>query len=118
MIAHIVLFSPRADRSPDDLRSFAQSVIDTCRSVPSVQRSYVGRAAHVDPGYHRSFGDKTYEFAAVLEFVSRSELVAYLTHPLHHELGRLFWENCASTVIMEAEMTDVRDPAALSQLVQ
>jgi hypothetical protein len=67
----------------------------------------VGKSVNVSPVYERSFGDKTYEFAAVLEFDDAASLEAYLNDPLHRELGRLFWTNCGSTVIHEAEMTDI-----------
>jgi hypothetical protein len=64
----------------------------------------------VDAGYVRGMGDMTYEYAAVLEFEDERALRAYLQHPLHHELGRLFWENCERTVVSEVEFLDGRDP--------
>jgi hypothetical protein len=71
----------------------------------------IGRRTNVDAGYQREFGDQTYEFAAVLEFKDRAGLIDYLRHPLHHELGRMFWETCQRTVISEVELHDGRDPA-------
>jgi hypothetical protein len=80
------------------------------RSIASIARVVVGRRAHVDAGYTREFGEQTYEFAAVLEFKNRAGLIDYLRHPLHHELGRMFWESCERTVISEVEMHDGLDP--------
>ena len=61
-------------------------------------------------------GDKTYEFAAVLEFQDEAALTGYLQHPMHHELGRLFWENCERTVVSEVEYLDGHDPGLVSFL--
>ena len=113
MIAHIVFFTPKPDVSADDRRSFALSVRDTCRAIEAISRAFVGRSIDIDPGYERSLGDKTYEFAAVFEFATREDLVAYLTHPLHDHLGLLFWQNCEATVIVEVECADARSDEAV-----
>jgi hypothetical protein len=111
MIAHIVLFTPKASLRGADARAFASSVIGLLGQAESVERCFVGRAAVVDPGYARNMGDKTYEFAAVLEFRGQSELLAYLTSPMHADLGRLFWEHCDSTVISEVESVGLGEEA-------
>ncbi len=56
-------------------------------------------------------GDKTYEFAAVLEFEDESRLVTYLTSPMHEELGRLFWQYCESAVVSEVESVGLGEEA-------
>ena len=109
MIAHIVLFTPKADVPADVVRSFAQSVLDVCTSVPSIQRAMIGRAVAVDPGYRRSMGLTTYKYAAVLEFADEVALLDYLKHPEHDKLGRLFWDVCEATAVVEV---DGRDPGA------
>ena len=106
MVAHIVLFNPKLGLTPDQLRSFAQSVQDVTRQISTVRRALVGRAVHVVPSYPRSLGDQTYEFAAILEFDGIAELTDYLEHPSHRVLGRLFWDYCGSAVVMEAEFRD------------
>ncbi len=109
MIAHLVLFNPRLTLGREQLRSFAKSVQDVCRSIEVIKRSRVGRRVTIDAGYSRVFGDKTYQFAAVFEFDDAAGLGAYLNHPLHHHLGRLFWETCESSVVFEMEARDGRD---------
>jgi len=106
VIAHIVLFTPKAGLEPEDVRSFARLISDACRNIPTLVRSMVGRSVDVDAGYQRNFGDTTYKFAAILEFADQAGLVAYLNHPIHEELGRAFWEVCASTAILEVEFVD------------
>ncbi|HEX5217680.1 MAG TPA: Dabb family protein [Vicinamibacterales bacterium] len=117
MICHIVLFTPKADLSAVVLRSFAQSIVATFRHISSLKKATVGRAIDIDAGYERSFGDKTYEFAAVLEFTDRAALLGYLNHPLHKELGALFWRHCEATVILEIEATDAKSDDAVELLL-
>ena len=118
MISHLVLFTPKTGLSAEESRSFAQSIVETFRQVGSLERAMVGRAIDVDAGYQRSFGDKTYEFAAVLEFKDRAGLLSYLNHPLHKELGALFWRHCESTVILEIEATDAKSSDAVELLLR
>jgi hypothetical protein len=106
VIAHIVLFTPKKELSVVERQAFAQSVRDSVRRIGGIQRAMIGRAMAAEPQYERSFGDKTYEYAAILEFVDTAALEAYLNHPAHRDLGRLFWENCGAAVVMEADLAD------------
>jgi hypothetical protein len=114
--AHIVLFQPKATTSAGDRAAFARQFERACREIPNVRRAIVGKAASVDAGYARSFGDGQFDFAAVLEFDDRDGLVAYLTHPLHKELGRLFWVVCERTAIVEVDLVDAKT-ADLAELL-
>lgn len=107
MVVHVVFFTPKPEVGTDGLRLFAQSIQELLRQIPGVERALVGKALHVPPEYSRSMGETTYEFAAVLEFQSTQQLVEYLNHPAHRQLGRLFWDYCGAAVVMEAEMHDV-----------
>jgi len=106
VIAHIVLFQPKATATDTDRVAFARHFERACREIPSVRRAAVGKRTEIDPGYPRSFGDGNYAFAAVLEFDDRDGLIAYLQHPLHKELGRLFWLVCERTAIVEVDLAD------------
>ena len=85
--------------------------------MDAISQAFIGRAIKVDPGYERNLGDKTYEFAAVLEFADREALVKYLTHPAHDELGRLFWQYCESTIILEVECADARSDQVVALIM-
>jgi len=117
VISHLVLFTPKPGLSTADSRSFAQSIVETFRHIGTLDRAVVGRRIDVEAGYERNFGDKTYEFAAVLEFKDRAGLLGYLNHPLHKELGALFWRHCESTVIVEIEAADARSNDAVELLL-
>ena len=106
MTAHIVLFQPKADVPAADRAGFAAMLERACREIPTVRRAVVGKAAAIDAGYPRSFGDHGYEYAAVFEFDDRAGLLQYLQHPMHKELGRLFWLVCERTTIVEVDLVD------------
>lgn len=106
MICHIVLFNPKEGLDDAARRSFALGIQDALRSIPGIGRAVVGRSIHINPGYQRSLGDKTYEFTAVLEFQDQQALLGYLQHPKHHALGKRFWESCDSTVVVEVDGAD------------
>lgn len=117
MIQHIVLFTPKADLSGDEKTSFADLVLRTLRSSFYVSRCTIGRRIQVNPGYERSFGDATYEYAAVMEFASEGALIAYLNDPAHAALGRAFWASCERTVVCEVLAAEV-EAAAAEELVR
>lgn len=106
MIVHLVLFNPKPTVSPARRQEFTAALERTWKQIDSLKRVIVGRKTEIDPGYARSFGDKTYEFMACLEFEDEAGLVQYLRHELHQELGRLFWEVCDSTIVMECRAGD------------
>jgi hypothetical protein len=86
--------------------------------VRTVARAQVGKRIEIDSGVAREFGDTAYEYSAVIEFADESGLVQYLSDPLHRELGRLFWENCESTVVMEVRAVDAKSEAVVDLLVK
>lgn len=118
MIAHIVLFNAKPGLRQSDILGFSQSIHKAFDGIPSIQSARIGRKVSVNPGYTRSFGHEAYEYAAVLEFVDEEALIAYLRHPLHEKLGRLFWQYCESTIISEVELVDGRDSSAVAALVK
>jgi stress responsive alpha/beta barrel protein len=108
MIAHIVLFNPKQTAGRELLLSCAQLLERLAREVPGVIRASAGRSVSIDAGYPRPFGEKTYQNVCILEFNDKPSLLAYLNHPMHRDLGRLFWELCESAVVLETEMLDAR----------
>jgi hypothetical protein len=59
-----------------------------------------------------------YEYSAVVEFETRQGLIDYLNHPMHRELGRMFWEFCDATVVLEVESVDARTDAVVELLAK
>ena len=118
MIAHIVLFKPRAGLTSDQILVFAQQLKKTMAGVETVKRAQVGKRKSLRPEDDREFGDTAYEYSAVIEFADEPGLIEYLNHPLHRELGRLFWENCAKTIVLEVETVDATTDAVVELLVK
>ena len=117
MIAHIVLFNPKPTATRDVLLLSAQLLERLAREVPGVIRASAGRSIALDAGYPRSFGEKTYQNVCVVEFENQEGLLAYLNHPLHRDLGRLFWEMCDAAVVTESEMVDAKTESLARFLV-
>jgi len=117
MIGHLVFFNAKPEATDDQLRSFAKAIAEACQQIPAIHRVQIGRGVTVDAGYPRLFGDKTYTFAAMFEFSDTSALKQYLNHPLHHALGRMFWEICESTTVVEVELADGKSDQLVDFLV-
>lgn len=105
MIQHIVLFTPKPGLTDERRQIFTSLVVDTLSGSTDVERFSIGRRVDIDAGYDRNFGDKTYEYSAVIEFRTEKDLIGYLRSSEHAHLGRLFWENCDSCVVCETEVT-------------
>jgi stress responsive alpha/beta barrel protein len=118
MISHIVLFEPKAGLSESEVRDFAQHIRMAMSAVPTVRRAMVGRRVEISPGQDRNFGDATYSFSAVVEFDDSKGLIEYLQHPKHVELGCLFWQHCARTVVLEVESVDATTDEVVGLLVK
>jgi hypothetical protein len=80
-------------------------------------RFTLGKRVAIDPGYDRNMGDTTYDFAAVLEFGSEEGLLRYLGSRDHADLGRLFWETCESTIVLEVEAFEAPSESEACTLV-
>ena len=117
MIVHLVLFNPKPGIPEARRQEFAETVQRTCRQVASVKRAVIGRRTEIDAGYARAFGEKTYEYLAEMEFENQEGLDEYLNHPLHDRLGRMFWELCESTVVLECVAIDAKTEPIANILV-
>jgi len=117
VISHIVLFNAKPNLSRADVQVFAQQLRATMVAAASVRRATVGRRIPISSDDRRDFGDATYEFAAIVEFDDKNGLTEYLKHPMHQDLGRLFWLHCASTVVLEVEAVDAKSPEVIPLLV-
>lgn len=111
MIAHVVLFRPKPSLSAEERTALLASLQKAVDGIPTIARASIGRRLLLNrPGYETMMAED-YEYAAVLEFASESELRAYLDHPAHTELGaRLF----ASAAAVLAYDFDCVGPARLS----
>jgi hypothetical protein len=110
MIAHVVLFSPRANLSLETRRELLGSITAAARGIQGVRRFRVGRRiTHGVPGYEEVMRDD-YEYAAIVEFDDLDGLKAYLAHPAHVALGEFFTSQAARSLAYDYEMMDADEP--------
>ena len=103
MIAHVVLFEPKATITEVDRETFLDAMKLAFKEIPSVTRSMVAKRQLIGAGYESKLGDNTYSYVSVVEFECLVGLKSYLEHPLHQKLGQLFWEYCERTLIVDAD---------------
>lgn len=89
MTLHVVLFTPRQDITDAERHAFGETLERALTGIPSVRRFSVGRRVRTGAAYDQLPGE--FDYCAVIEFEGLEGLRAYLQHPAHTELGRLFY---------------------------
>jgi len=112
VIVHVVLFRPRADLTGEDLEAFGRAIAGARETIPSIRRFQIGRRVRHGRGYEAAMAED-FPFAALIEFDDLTGLRAYLAHPVHQELGRLWAEKNAATLVYDYETRDARDVTAV-----
>ena len=105
MIVHLVLFTPRADLSPEAKRQLANSFEAALKQIPSIRRARVGRRVTHGRGYE-ALMTVDYQYAAVLEFDDGDGLKAYLQHPAHEQLGAQFFEAFEQALMYDFDLAE------------
>lgn len=105
MLAHIVLFRPRAGLAPEARRALADAFETALRQIPSVRRARVGRRVmHGRPYEQLMRAD--YPYAAVLEFEDVTGLQAYLEHPAHEQLASRFFDAFEEALMYDFDLKE------------
>jgi hypothetical protein len=89
VVAHVVLFTPKATLSAEERTAFLRTLEATFAAVPDIARARVGRRRPADRPYER-LGER-YAYLALLEFDSAAALTRYLEHPAHEALAEAFY---------------------------
>ena len=105
MIAHVVLFQPRADLSSADLHSFAASFERAMTSIPQVRRARVGQRITLGRLYDQQ-NIRDFSHAAIIEFDSEDDLRTYLDHPVHTELGERFYQTAEAALVVDLQLME------------
>jgi hypothetical protein len=113
MIAHVVLFTPRASLSPAERRTLVEDLERACQAIPAIRRARIGRRRALGHAYD-TVGPARFEFVAVLEFDSEADLGSYLQHPAHVALGRWFYQGAEVALAADFEIVE---PPGLQGLV-
>ena len=105
MVAHVVLFRPRAGLGAEERRALVDAFSRALRDIPGIRRAAIGRrVTHGRP--YESLMHERYDFAAIIEFDDVRALTRYLEHPAHEELGRRFFDSFEAALIYDYEMTE------------
>lgn len=108
MIAHVVLFEPRADLSSVDRQGFAASFERALTSIPEVRRARVGERKNVGRFYDQQ-NARDFAYIAIIEFDSEADLVTYLEHPAHQELGERFYQTASAALVFDFALVEGDD---------
>lgn len=108
MIAHIVLFRERTGVTAEDRRALSRALDQAHRQIPSVRRFHVGRRVRHGRPYEQAM-TQDYHYAAVIEFEDVDGLTAYLNHPAHEGLARLWASLSDATLVYDYEMRDASE---------
>lgn len=107
MIAHIVLFRPKADLTADQRRAFVTALEHAFGSIPLIKRARVGRRLVMGRQYDQQ-NTHDFPFVAVLEFDSEAGLRGYLEHPAHEMLGAQFYVTSDAAFVFDYELLEGR----------
>lgn len=105
MIAHVVLFTPRADLGESEIARLGTTLSSALDGIASIRRYQVGRRVRLGTTYDHA-APLDFGYLVVVEVDDRAGLVAYLEHPLHQALGRLFYETSALALASDFETVD------------
>jgi hypothetical protein len=105
MLVHLVLFTPRPDLSPTERDAFARALATALDTIPTIRRYQLGHRIRHGAAYE-TLMPVNFEYAGILEFDDEAGLRAYLAHPAHEELGRLFYSCSEAALAHDYEMAE------------
>jgi hypothetical protein len=108
VIAHVVLFEPRRDLSPAQREAFADAFRHALTAIPQVRRARVGERKNLGRLYDQ-LNVRDFPYVALIEFDNEADLRAYLDHPAHGDLGRLFYETSQGALVYDFELSEGED---------
>jgi hypothetical protein len=105
MVSHLVLMKPRPDLTTADEAAFIDAFDRAMRDIPTVRGVRIGRRVTHGAGYETSAPDMDY--VAIIDFDDLAGLQAYLRHPAHDDLGRLFGQSLSGALVYDVEVGGV-----------
>jgi Stress responsive A/B Barrel Domain len=98
VIAHVVLFRPKPSMTVDQRATMVDALRRAVDGIPEIKRFTIGKRILLNrPGYETQMAEH-YEYSAILEFDSESDLRAYLDHPSHSELGKMLFTSAEAVL--------------------
>jgi hypothetical protein len=103
MVTHLVLLKLKPGLSGSERQEFATAFERAVTDIPTVRGVRIGSRITIGAGYESGMPD-TADYVATIDFEDRQGLGAYLDHPIHQELGRLFWSSLSGAFVFDFEM--------------
>jgi hypothetical protein len=105
VIAHIVLFRPRATLAPQERAAFFTALEHAFSNIAAIKRARVGQRRTLDRFYDQQ-NAIDFPYAAIVEFENESDLREYLDHPAHRSLGEQFYLTSEASLVFDFELVD------------
>lgn len=113
MIAHVVLFRPKAGLAHADRARIVEALREAHARIPQIRRLRTGTRMVTGKAYDTLARD--FPYVVMLEFGTRDDLEAYLAHPAHEVLALSFYQAGEAAEAYDYEIADA--PDALDALV-
>jgi hypothetical protein len=111
MIAHVILFRPKPEMSPDERQTVLDGLASAAVDIPSVRSLRVGRRVrHGRQGYEQMM-QQDFDYAVIVEFDDVAGLSAYLAHPTHNAIAEHFAKSSAAALAYDYEMIELKTEA-------
>lgn len=102
MVTHLVLMTPRPDLSDADRSALIAAFTRATRDIPHVRAVRIGRRVRHGAGYEQASAHAA-EYLAAIDFDDMRALQAYLCHPAHDDLGRMFGTSFSEAAVYDFE---------------
>jgi stress responsive alpha/beta barrel protein len=113
VIAHLILFQPKADLAPAARQAVLSSLGEAAASIPGIQRFRVGRRVrHGLPGYEQAM-EQDFTYVVLIELDDLDALKAYLAHPSHAAFGSHFTESATAALAYDYELVEAGEARML-----
>jgi hypothetical protein len=106
VITHLVLLKPHQHLPPADRHAFIVAFERALREIPTIRAVRIGTRITHGAAYELTAPD-TADFMAAIDFEDLAGVRAYLAHPAHAELGKLFGEVLSSSLVFDFEVGGV-----------
>ena len=111
MIAHVVLFRPRATLSAAERDALLAALQHAIKDITEIKRAFIGKRILLNrPGYETQMAEH-FEYSAILEFDSEEDLRRYLDHPAHADLGRRLFTSAEAVLAYDFASTSLSELA-------
>ncbi|HVF41247.1 MAG TPA: Dabb family protein [Gemmatimonadaceae bacterium] len=103
MVVHVVLFRPKTTVADSDRAAMLDAVSAAAREIPAVRGFRIGTRVVHSANYERLMAQE-FPFLAIVEFDDLDGLKAYLLHPKHERLSKLFYELQEAALVYDYEV--------------